>query len=70
LRIGFIFNYLGPAFPLPLEHKVSFSLKQIDLADTTVGQDLWQYRYLFSGFTFQKPAKDSRFSLIHNFIPI
>ena len=43
----------GGAFSTTLRAQGFIQSQAIDLADTTPGQDLWQYQYVLSGFTFQ-----------------
>lgn len=40
------------AFFLPVARAGTITYLATDLTDTTPGQDLWQYRYLLSGFSF------------------
>ncbi|MEO7318217.1 MAG: PEP-CTERM sorting domain-containing protein [Chthoniobacteraceae bacterium] len=45
-------NGIGAAFVRPApEIAVTFRFEVVDLADTTPGQDLWEYRYTVSGLT-------------------
>lgn len=37
-------------------HGGEIRYQAVDLADTTAGEDLWQYQYLVSGFTFPTSA--------------
>ena len=48
-----VFFLFGAAYAPTLRGQGYIQTQAIDLADTTPGQDLWQYQYVLSGFTFQ-----------------
>ena len=51
--LGLATFLFGAAFSPTLRAQGFMQSQAIDLADTTPGQDLWQYQYVLSGFNFQ-----------------
>ncbi len=48
------------AFPIGEAQAIEIKYQAIDLADTTVGEDLWQYTYTISDYTF---SEDTGFTI-------